>query len=188
MDPELYVFPKIEKPALKFAASSALFALIIGAARLLLPQSGIWAAVSDYRFSDLSLLLGYSIFIYASYQAWIATREKNLVEEPKRQMPTRLLETGAFARVRHPMYGMFILANAGMGLAAGSLAGLIFSLLSLLLFVLNGIFEERAALLPLFGEQYREYMRRVPARYFTPAHLLLLVLALALNAAVISVR
>jgi len=162
-----------------------LFALVIAAARLLLPGSGsgIGAAVNENLAGWLSLVLGYGLFIYASYQAWRATREKNTVEDPKREVATRLLDTGAYARARHPMYGMFILANAGLGLAANSIYGLGFSLLSLLLFTLNAIFEERAVLIPQFGEQYRDYMRRVPARCFTLFQSALLVLALALNAA-----
>jgi len=187
MDPELYVFPNIERPALKMAASTGLFALVIAAARLLTRQ-GLLPTGDGSPILWLSLLCGFSLFLYASYQAWRATREKNSVEDPRRQAPTRLLDTGFFARVRHPMYGMFILANAGLGLAASSVYGLGFSLLSLVLFVLNGIFEERAALIPLFGDQYRDYMRRVPARYFTPLQAVLLVLALGLNAAGVFLR
>lgn len=177
MDPELYIFPKINNPLLKIAASTALFALVISAARLLSGR-GPWVVVFEYPAGWLTLLYGYGLFIFASLKAWQAAREKNTVEDPQRQTPTRLLDTGAYARVRHPMYGMFILANAGLGLAANSVYGLCFSLLSLLIYVLNGIFEEKVALFPLFGEGYREYMRRVPVRYLTFGQALLLVTTL----------
>jgi protein-S-isoprenylcysteine O-methyltransferase Ste14 len=185
MDPELYVFPKIENPAVKMAASTLVFAVVICAARLLLPGHGQRAAANAVLTGWGSLALGYAVFVYASVKAWVAMREKNTVEDAQRQLPTRLLDQGSYARVRHPMYAMFILANAGLGLAAHSRYGLIFSLLSVAAFVLNGIFEERATLIPLFGEQYRAYMRRVPARFFTPLHAALLALTLGLTLAVV---
>lgn len=183
MDPELYVFPKINQPALKVAASSALFTLIIAAARLLLPASLRWGALDESLAKWLSLLLGYGVFIYASFQAWLATREKNAALDPDRQVATRLLDTGFYSRVRHPMYGMFILANTGLGLASGSVYGLGFSLLSLGLFIANGIFEERAVLFPQFGSLYRAYMRRVPARFFTSGDAVLLIATLSVTLA-----
>ncbi|RPJ40223.1 MAG: isoprenylcysteine carboxylmethyltransferase family protein [Chloroflexi bacterium] len=182
MDPELYVFQWIERPALKVAASTALFILLTAAARLLLPGSRLGLGAQSLT-GWLAVLVGFVVFIYASYQAWRATREKNAVEDPKRQAATRLLDTGFYARVRHPMYGMFILANAGLGLAAGSIYGLAFGLLSVVVFVLNGFFEERALLIPQFGGLYRDYMRRVPARFFTPLDAALLAVTLALSAA-----
>lgn len=185
MDPELYVFPKIENPAVKMAASTLVFAVVICAARLLLPGHSQRAAVNATLAGWVTLLPGYALFLYASVKAWVAMREKNTVEDARRQLPTRLLDDGSYARVRHPMYAMFILANAGLGLAANARYGLVFSLLSLVLFVLNGIFEERATLIPLFGEEYRAYMQRVPARFFTPLHAALLALALGLNAALV---
>ena len=42
-------------------------------------------------------------------------------------------------------------------------------LLSLAAFVANSIFEARAVILPFFRDEYRAYMSRVTARYFTPA-------------------
>ncbi len=195
MDPELYVFPRISTTPVKIAASSALFALVLVIAALLLPLlpgSHLWAAV-DLLVSVgpvtaslvglLHLLTGYALFIYGSYHAWRATREKNTVEDPRRALATRLLDTGYYGRVRHPMYAMFILANAGLGFAMNSIYGLAFSLLSLVLFVANGIFEERAVMMRYFGEEYRAYMRRVPARYFTPLQAVVLGLVLALNIA-----
>ena len=183
MDPELYVFPRITSPARKAAASTALFALVITAARLLLPASLRWSIVDEPLARWLSLLLGYGVFLYASIQAWRATHQKNTVEDPHREVALRLLERGFYARARHPMYGMFILANAGLGLASGSVYGLGFSLLSLVVFIANGIFEERAVLIPQFGEQYRAYMRRVPARCFAPWDAALLLATLAVTVA-----
>lgn len=195
MDPEIYVFPNINSAPLKIAVSTALFILVLGIAALvtpLLPGPQLWAEVDrtvTVAGGTLSLarllhiLLGYLLFIYGSLHAWQATRLKNTVEDPKHELATRLLDTGYYARVRHPMYGMFILANVGLGFAMNSVYGLAFSLLSLLAFVANGIFEERYVMLRFFGEVYQDYMRRVPARYFTPVQMIALVIFLTLNIA-----
>ena len=193
MDPELYVFPRINSAPLKLAASTALFVLVLVVAGLLvplLPGPRLWQAVDRPLTTGaasvslaglLHMLLGYSLFLYGSYHAWQATRLKNSVQHVHHELATRLLDTGYYARARHPMYGMFILANAGLGLAMNSVYGLAFSLLSLVLFVANGIFEERAVMIRFFGDEYRAYMRRVTARYFTPGQAVALVLVLALN-------
>jgi protein-S-isoprenylcysteine O-methyltransferase Ste14 len=195
MDPELYVFPRIQSAPTKIAASTGLFIMVLVAAELLLPLlpgPQLWASVDQpillgkvsVRFTQwMHLLIGYGLFIYGSYHAWRATRLKNTVEDPKHELATRILDTDYYARVRHPMYGMFILANVGLGFAMNSVYGLAFGLLSLVLFVANGIFEERAVMLRFFGEAYRSYMRRVTARYFTPGQAILLALVLILNIA-----
>lgn len=192
MDPELYVFPRINSALVKIAASTTLFVVVLVTAALiipLLPGPHLWAAVDKTitvgRISVslgnlLHLIVGYTLFIYGSYHAWKATRLKNTVEDPKHELATRILDTGYYARVRHPMYGMFILANVGLGFAMNSVYGLGFGVLSLILFIANGIFEEKYVMLRFFGEAYQDYMRRVKARYFTAGQAIALSLVLAI--------
>jgi protein-S-isoprenylcysteine O-methyltransferase Ste14 len=193
MDPEIYVFPNINSAPLKIAASTALFIAVLVIAAIitpLLPGPQLWAAVdrtvtvAGGRISLatlLHILFGYALFIYGSFHAWQATRLKNTVEDPKHELATCILDTGYYALVRHPMYGMFILANVGLGFAMSSVYGLAFGLLSLTAFVANGIFEERYVMLRFFGEAYQDYMQRVRARYFTAGQAVILVLFLVLN-------
>lgn len=193
MDPEIYVFPNINSAPLKIVVSTALFVLVLEIAALittLLPGPQLWRAIDrtivvvDGTISLanlLHILLGYILFIYGSFHAWQATRLKNTVEDPKHELATRILDTGYYGRVRHPMYGMFILANVGLGFAMNSIYGLIFGLLSLALFVANGIYEERYVMIRFFGEAYQDYMRRVTARYFTPGQAIAMTLVLVLN-------
>lgn len=192
MDPEIYVFPNINSAPLKIAASTALFIAVLVIAALitpLLPGPELWLRIDRTvtvaggtvsLASFLHILLGYTLFIYGSFHAWLATRLKNTVEDPKHELATRILDTGYYARVRHPMYGMFILANAGLGFAMNSVYGLGFSFLSVAAFVANGIFEERYVMIRFFGEEYKAYMRHVTARYFTPGQAIVLFLVLAL--------
>ncbi|HSL43455.1 MAG TPA: methyltransferase [Anaerolineales bacterium] len=191
MDPELYVFPKINSAVVKVAASTTLFIVVLVTAALilpLLPGPQFWASIDQTlkvgRVSVsvanlLHLLVGYTLFIYGSYHAWKATRLKNTVEDPRHELATRILDTGYYGKVRHPMYGMFILANVGLGFAMNSVYGLGFGLLSLAAFVANGIFEEKYVMLRFFGAAYQNYMRRVTARYFTPGQAIALALVLA---------
>jgi protein-S-isoprenylcysteine O-methyltransferase Ste14 len=193
MDPEIYVFPNISAVSLKIAASTGLFIvvlLITGLVTPLLPGPHPWAAIDRTVAVAggavslahlLHVLFGYALFIYGSFHAWQATRLKNTVEDLKHELATRILDTGYYAHVRHPMYGMFILANMGLGFAMMSVYGLAFGLLSLVLFIANGIFEERYVMLRFFGEAYQDYMRRVPARYFSPLQVMVLVVMLGLN-------
>lgn len=192
MDPEIYVFPNINSAPLKIAASTVLFIVVLLVAALitpLLPGPTLWSVIDrtvTIAGGTVSLagllhtLLGYTIFIYGSYHAWQATRLKNTVEAPNHELATRILDTGYYARVRHPMYGMFILANVGLGFAMNSVYGLGFALLSLGAFVANGIFEERYVMIRFFGQAYQAYMQRVTARYFTPGQAIVLSLVLAL--------
>ena len=190
MDPEIYVFPNINSASLKIAASTALFIVVLIIAGLLtplLPGPQLWAAIDRTvavaggtvsLATLLHVLLGYTLFIYGSFHAWQATRLKNTVEDSRHELATRILDTGYYAKVRHPMYGMFILANVGLGFAMNSVYGLVFGLLSLAAFVANGIFEEKHVMLRFFGEAYQDYMRRVTARYFTAAQAIVLTLVL----------
>lgn len=192
MDPEIYVFAQLDSAPLKIAASTALFILVLIIAAFVTPmlpgpQPAVvvdkvitLAGAAIHMATLLHVLVGYLIFIYGSYHAWRATRLKNTVEDSKHQLATQILDTGYYGQVRHPMYGMFILANAGLGFAMNSIYGLAFALLSLILFTANGVFEERYVMLRFFGTAYEEYMRRVPARYFTVGQAITIFLVLAL--------
>jgi protein-S-isoprenylcysteine O-methyltransferase Ste14 len=195
MDPEIYVFPRINSALLKLAASTTIFIVVLLIVQLLtslIPGPHFWKLINpgikvgstSIRLASLlHLLIGYTLFVYGSYHAWRATRQKNTVENSNHQLATRVLDSGYYGRVRHPMYGMFIMANVGLGFAMNSIYGLTFAMLSLILFVANGIFEERSVMLRFFGEEYRAYMHRVTARYFTPAQAIVIAFVLALYAA-----
>ena len=75
--------------------------------------------------------------------------------------PDRLVTTGPYALTRNPMYLGHLLSLAGLALATGSpvaVAGLLWQWRRLGGRVL--IDEER--LLRIFGDEYRDYMSRVP--------------------------
>ncbi len=105
---------------LKIGASNAVFALVLVVAGMLFPllpgphllkvKDGT-IAVGPFSILWIDLMhltLGYALFIYGSFHAWQATRQKNIVEDPQRRTTARLLECGYYGHVRHSMYGMFI--------------------------------------------------------------------------------
>ena len=70
---------------------------------------------------------------------------------------------GPYAWMRHPLYAGTGLVAIGQGLMSGvPLAGLWFPLLWLALYR-PAMREEEAFLISIYGQQYRDYMRRVPA-------------------------
>jgi len=76
----------------------------------------------------------------------------------------RVIMTGPYSFVRHPMYIAIQLLVICIPLQLGSLWGLIPSALICLLFVIRACFEDRMLLEELDG--YREYANRVRYRLF----------------------
>lgn len=106
------------------------------------------------RPTAASIVLGAAwAAIGLGWRAWAAgTIRKN----------TELALDGPYALSRHPLYfGNFMLA-AGFAAASGRLVvlGAVIALAAAVYLPL--IREEEAAMLKLFGERYREYMRTVP--------------------------
>jgi protein-S-isoprenylcysteine O-methyltransferase Ste14 len=80
------------------------------------------------------------------------------------QFPPRLVESGIYARVRHPRYLSAMAVLMGTALLSGSWRLLYLSVLSVPLYYLLTWVEERE-LLRRIGAPYAEYRRRVP-RFF----------------------
>ena len=73
-----------------------------------------------------------------------------------------LVRHGPYAIVRHPIYSGFLLALAGTAIALGEVRGLIgFALVWAALWM--KLQTEEAFMLQQFGEQYREYKKKVKA-------------------------
>jgi protein-S-isoprenylcysteine O-methyltransferase Ste14 len=75
-----------------------------------------------------------------------------------------LVTSGMFSHVRHPMYSSLILMIFGMTVASGVAIMIIPAVLLSLLTILTALKEEEF-LIRMFGDEYREYMKRVPYRF-----------------------
>jgi protein-S-isoprenylcysteine O-methyltransferase Ste14 len=72
----------------------------------------------------------------------------------------KIVDTGMYAHVRHPLYSGFILEWMAPPLILGSPIGLLLLTLPLAIVVLLRIPREEALLIETFGDQYRAYMAR----------------------------
>ncbi len=76
--------------------------------------------------------------------------------------PARLVESGPYAWTRHPMYLAELMLWLGVAILMGS--AIVFAAIPVFVtLVLIVIPREEAALESFFGDQYREYRKRVPA-------------------------
>ncbi|MEK6720556.1 MAG: isoprenylcysteine carboxylmethyltransferase family protein [Chloroflexota bacterium] len=88
----------------------------------------------------------------------------NLTPLPYPRDEARLVETGIYARVRHPIYGGLVLGGAGWGLATASPIALVLALILLAFFNLKARREE--AWLTIRFPDYPAY--RLRTRAFIP--------------------
>ncbi len=72
---------------------------------------------------------------------------------------TRLVTTGLYHYVRHPMYGSLLILGWGMFLKSLTWQSIVLILVITIALYLTCKIEERE-MLKRFGEEYREYMRR----------------------------
>ncbi|HET9941381.1 MAG TPA: isoprenylcysteine carboxylmethyltransferase family protein [Candidatus Eisenbacteria bacterium] len=72
----------------------------------------------------------------------------------------KIVDTGMYARVRHPLYAGFILEWMAPPLILGSPIGFLLLTLPLAIVVLLRIPREEALLIETFGDRYRAYMAR----------------------------
>jgi len=76
----------------------------------------------------------------------------------------KLVTTGMFSQVRHPMYSSLMLMIVGMTVASGVMIMVLPAALLCLLTFLTALREEEF-LIKKFGDEYKEYMKRVPYRF-----------------------
>jgi protein-S-isoprenylcysteine O-methyltransferase Ste14 len=72
----------------------------------------------------------------------------------------RLVITGVYAKIRHPLYLSLIVQNIGIALVFGVVITYILALLTIIHWVVTALREE-AALTESFGQEYIEYKQKV---------------------------
>jgi len=118
-----------------------------------------WLISRDFiPFSVILSAMGLLLFVaglFIIFRGSYSLRKAVFVPENK------LMAAGPFAYVRHPMYFGGIVGAFGLALFAGSLFGLIYSLI--LTVVLSHIADaEEEDLKTRFGQEYVEYQSKVP--------------------------
>ncbi|MCK4352428.1 isoprenylcysteine carboxylmethyltransferase family protein [candidate division WOR-3 bacterium] len=82
---------------------------------------------------------------------------------PALKKKSKLVTTGIYGIVRHPLYMSNGLLAVGMAILFKSLYAILFSIPYTLLYLLIIHFEEKD-LLKKYGEEYKEYKKRVPCK------------------------
>ncbi|MCE7999280.1 MAG: isoprenylcysteine carboxylmethyltransferase family protein [Rhodobiaceae bacterium] len=145
------------------------------ATALLLTFIIVWFLFIPWDVHELKLLptlpdmIGYwggvALFLAGCFMIWRTFRANtfaaNIVKTHEREQ--YVIDTGPYARVRHPMYSSFILFFVGIGLFLESSAAALIALPGTLLFLLPRILiEEKQLSQDLDG--YADYTSRVRAR------------------------
>jgi protein-S-isoprenylcysteine O-methyltransferase Ste14 len=75
----------------------------------------------------------------------------------------RLVTEGVYRHVRHPMYASFLVLGAGQALLVANWIAGLSGLASVTLLMALRLPREEAMMIERFGDQYRDYRRRVGA-------------------------
>jgi protein-S-isoprenylcysteine O-methyltransferase Ste14/Co/Zn/Cd efflux system component len=130
------------------------------------------------RCALLHLIAAFCLTGYAAVRLSLIYQRHPLRERRGKTSP-RLCTEGFYARVRHPMTGTRLLFRLALLLALPSGWALIPLPMVLAAALTTVLVEERKALLPCFGDRYREYRRRVRSFFFpAPVKVVLALLAL----------
>jgi protein-S-isoprenylcysteine O-methyltransferase Ste14 len=78
----------------------------------------------------------------------------------------KLITTGPYEKVRHPMYTVLAMFSVGMALVTANLLIILFGVLLMMGFPFWARIEEKK-MIETFGDEYIEYMKRT-GRFFPP--------------------
>ncbi|MGE4353840.1 MAG: isoprenylcysteine carboxylmethyltransferase family protein [Oscillospiraceae bacterium] len=123
-----------------------------------------WFAFCTIPFSKCDcvyITFGLVANCYGSIRLMKITAQNHSVKDNKSGARTRLLTDGCYAKVRHPMYGSFIIMQSSLLLSLRSFIGIILALVVTAFQYFNAAWEEKKKLIPLFGDDYRDYSRVV---------------------------
>jgi protein-S-isoprenylcysteine O-methyltransferase Ste14 len=110
-------------------------------------------------------VLGAILLCITFYAMWLVMRENSFaaaVVKVQKERGHKVVSTGPYALVRHPMYAGMIPMLVGTPLLLGSWWGLLFSALLLLMLAVRAVLEERTLGAELDG--YADYAGRVRYR------------------------
>lgn len=104
------------------------------------------------------LLLG-GIFIFTPF--YLLAKHGRTKEGQMYMQAGRVVDSGLYAITRHPQYLGYMLLACGFALLSQHWAAFLLAIISTSLFYIQAVQEERYCL-TRFGEQYAQYLRRVP--------------------------
>lgn len=98
----------------------------------------------DGLLRSLTTVAGFGLAIAGLAMAMLGLRDlgANLTPLPYPRAAARLVETGIYARVRHPIYGGIVVGGLGWSLATASVVGLLLEVVLFWFFILKSRREE----------------------------------------------
>ncbi|MCF2138603.1 MAG: hypothetical protein K9W44_00940 [Candidatus Lokiarchaeota archaeon] len=135
--------------------------------QLTFPQKKWWYELNFTILDIFQYIFGICLYIYANLRIIRISVQNRTIIDKNTQSPHRLLTEKYYGKVRHPMYGMFMINGLFFGSIVGSFLFLTIGLILIVIQSFNGIIEEETKLIPKFEEKYISYKKNVPARYFS---------------------
>jgi len=115
----------------------------------------------DYFGGNIPLIIRFPIgLVLIAFGGWLALRGIQIVFRDLRPEPTMITE-GMFSKVRHPIYLGAMLVYLGVLCLTLSFLGAAVFLFVMLVYQWLAKHEEKL-MLGIFGDKYRDYIRRVP--------------------------
>lgn len=129
--------------------------------KIILIGTGICGLVFSWRTFSIvpfSNILGAILIIFA-YVFHRRTERDHKQAHEKSQDIKKIVYTGVYSTIRHPLYLSLIVMNIGIGLSFGVLITFILALLTIIHWLLTALKEEEA-LMKVFPEEYRRYRQQ----------------------------
>ena len=161
-DPSILVSRSKVKPEKGFDMIFFLLAGLAFLAMFLLSAMDFRSGISATVFPGIKAL-GFILVVATYLIVFFVMRENSYASKSIRvEEDQKVISSGPYAYVRHPMYSGFILMYLGFPLAFGSLISLPFAIFSIILLAVRSYYEEKALIKDLPG--YEEYTKRVKYR------------------------
>lgn len=122
---------------------------------VLLDETGL-ATYLGYLFASFGTIVVLKASKQISISSFLGVKPSNEI------FAERLVVQGWYAHLRHPLYSGLILIFGGYFLISGSYSAAV-HLGCLLIYLPIGIYFEEQNLISLFGDQYGDYRKKVPA-------------------------
>lgn len=128
----------------------------------ILVGTGICGLVYSWRgfsvFPVSNILGGILILSALAFHGWAEKDHKQAHE--KSGKIGKIVDTGVYGKIRHPLYLSIILQNIGIALAFGVAITFVLALLTIIHWVVTA-FQEEAALMQTFPDEYGQYRQKV---------------------------
>ena len=138
-------------------------AIIMIIASISLILTGIFIQNDDkymilYCFGWIILVLAFILTFSPNY---LFKKYGEVIQGKKYIFTTKLVDKGIYSIIRHPQYGGSLYIAFSLILIQQTLVSIILGIICMITSYLSMVFEEERVI-PKFGDQYIDYMRRVP--------------------------